>query len=147
MESRRTDLRVVAAFEAGKGALVLATAGTFLEFIHTGMQHGAEQLVRHFHLNPASRYPRIFLDFASNLNDSRLFVLALGAAGYALVRFVEAYGLWHGKRWAWLFGFASAAMYVPVEIFELAKHVSWAGLAVLSVNALILLALWRGKGA
>lgn len=145
MESRSTDLRLVALFEAGKGILVFATACTIFEFIHTDVQEAAEQLVRHFHLNPASHYPRIFLELASNLNDTRLLALGIGALTYATIRFVEAYGLWHGKRWAWMFGMASAGIYVPIEVFELAERINWAGMAVFLTNVLILIVLWRGR--
>lgn len=64
---------------------------------------------------------------------------------YATIRFVEAYGLWHGKRWAWMFGMASAGIYVPIEVFKLAERINWAGMAVFLTNALILIVLWRGR--
>lgn len=60
MESRSTDLRLVALFEAGKGILVFATACTIFEFIHTDVQEAAEQLVRHFHLNQPAITPGFF---------------------------------------------------------------------------------------
>jgi uncharacterized membrane protein (DUF2068 family) len=145
VESKSTDLRLVALFEAGKGILVFATAFAAFEFIHSNVEAAAEQLVRHFHLNPASHYPRIFLDAVSNLNDTRLMMLGIGAMAYATVRFAEAYGLWYGKRWAWMLGMASAGIYVPVEIFNLIEHVSWAGMTVFLVNCFILALLWRGR--
>jgi uncharacterized membrane protein (DUF2068 family) len=145
MESKSADLRLVAVFEAGKGILVFATACAIFKFIHTDVQEAAEQLVRHFHLNPASHYPRIFLELASNLNNTRLLVLGTGALAYATIRFVEAYGLWHGKQWAWMFGMLSAGIYIPIEIVELAEHISWAGAVVFITNILILMVLWRGR--
>lgn len=147
LESKNADLRIVALFEAGKGILVLASASAAFEFIHSDVQSAAEQLVRHLHLNPASHYPRILLDAVSHLDNSRLAILGLGAIAYATIRFIEAYGLWHARRWAWLLGMASAGMYVPIEIFELAEHVGWAGMTVLIVNCLVLMLLWRGRSA
>jgi uncharacterized membrane protein (DUF2068 family) len=145
MEYRSTHLRFVAVFEAVKGILVFATACAIFEFLHTDVQEVAEQLVGHFHLNPASRYPRTFLEIASNLSDTRLLTLAFGALTYAVVRLIEAYGLWNSKRWAWRFGMASAGLYVPIEVFELAKQVNWADAALLLTNVLILVVLWRGR--
>ena len=58
----------------------------------------AEDVIAHFHLNPASRYPRICLDLAVNLTDSRLWWLARSFAFmYACLRFIEAYGLWRNR--------------------------------------------------
>lgn len=143
--NKLTQLRAVAVFEASKGILVLVAAGALFELLHPDAQRAAEELVRHFHLNPASRYPRIFLQAASQLSNVRLLVISLGALVYALVRFTEAYGLWQGRNWARALGLVSAALYIPLELLELAKQISGAGLSVLLVNLVILVVLWRGR--
>ena len=140
-----TEFRVVAVFEALKGILVLMVASALIKWLHPDAQHAVEELVRHFHLNPASRYPRIFLQAASHLSNVRLLVISLGAVAYAAVRFTEAYGLWRGRNWARVLGLVGAALYVPLELLELAKRISGAGLTVLLVNLLILVVLWRGR--
>ena len=145
MRYKRTNLRWVAVYEALKGILVLGAASAAFELVHMDVQKIAEGLVNHFHLDPASRYPRIFLGIASNLGDIHVLALGLGALSYALIRLVEAYGLWHGKRWAWIFGIASASLYLPIEIFELIKHVNRIELALFLINIAILVVLWRGR--
>lgn len=75
-------------------------ASGLLSLIHKDVHAAAAKLIEHLHLDPASRYPQIFLDAASNVHDSRLVWLAIGASAYALVRFVEAYGLYGEKAWA-----------------------------------------------
>lgn len=136
---------MAATIEAAKGALVLATAGAIFRYLHTNVQAVAEQLILHFHLNPASHYPRIFLELASHLDDRHLLLLGIGALAYAVIRFVEAYGLWQGMQWAWLFGMASAGVYVPIEIYETLEKPGWAGAAVLAMNLLVLAILWYGR--
>lgn len=146
MRYRRANLRWVAAFEAAKGILVLAAASAAFEFVHmVGPQEIVEELVSHFHLNPASRYPRIFLEAASHLDNAYLLSLGLGALAYAVLRLVEAYGLWHGRRWAWIFGMISAGLYLPLEVFELIQHVNAGELLFFTANILILVALWHGR--
>lgn len=142
---KRTNLRWVAVYEALKGILVLGAAGAAFEFVHMDVQKIAERLVSHFHLDPASRYPRIFLGVASNLGDIHVLALGMGALSYALIRFIEAYGLWYGRRWAWIFGMASAGLYLPIEIFELIKHVNEIEVALFLTNIAILAILWRGR--
>lgn len=134
-EHAKGGLRVVSIFEATKGLLVLLTGFGLLAYIHKDLHFAAEQLVRHFHLNPASRYPRIFLDLADNVTDGQLWLLALSALLYASARFVEAYGLWHGRRWAEWFGLLTGGMYVPLELFEIARGVTWPKAVLLIVNA------------
>jgi uncharacterized membrane protein (DUF2068 family) len=65
-------VRVVAVFEAGKGLLVLAAGFGLLSVVHEDLYFVAVELVRHLHLNPANRSPRIFLDAAERMSDVRL---------------------------------------------------------------------------
>jgi uncharacterized membrane protein (DUF2068 family) len=133
----KSGLRVVAVFEGAKGGLVLITGLGLLAFLHRDLHDAAEEIVKHLHMNPAHRYPRIFLDAASRVTDAQLWLLALSAFLYAMVRFIEAYGLWHRKLWAAWFGVLSGGIYIPVELFEVAHGLSWAKLTVLSVNLAI----------
>src|ERR1043165_7789130 len=117
-----TGVRTVALFEAFKGGLVLAAGLGLLALIHRDVQAFAEKLVRMSHLDPASHYPRIFIDAASHVTNARLWGFAAAAAAYPLVRGVEAYGLWMERRWAEWFALISGSLYLPVEIYELFHH-------------------------
>ena len=130
-------LRAVALIEATKGMLVILTGFGALSLIHRDVQQFAERLVGHLHLNPAKHFPQIFIEAASHLTDARLWTLAAFAAAYGLVRLIEAYGLWHGRRWAEWFAAASGAIYVPFELYELLHKVSWLTLGTLAVNLLV----------
>jgi uncharacterized membrane protein (DUF2068 family) len=130
-------LRTIALIEGAKGALVLLVGFGVLSLIHHDVQRFAERLVTHAHLNPAAHYPRIFIEAANQLTDARLLLIAGGAGTYALVRLIEAYGLWYARRWAEWFAALSAGIYVPFEIFELYKRVSWLSLAALLLNSTI----------
>ena len=136
-EARQGGLRVVAVFEGAKGGLVLVTGLGLLAFIHRGLHIAAEEVVRHLHLNPARHYPRIFLDAAARVTDTQLWILAVSAFLYVVVRFIEAFGLWHRKLWAQWFGALSGGIYIPMELFEVTRAISWAKVAVLSVNSAI----------
>jgi uncharacterized membrane protein (DUF2068 family) len=124
----------VAAFEAAKGLLVMATGLGLLSLLHHDVQRAAESVVRHLHLNPARHYPRVFLEAAAELTDTRLWLLASGAFAYAVVRGVEAYGLWRARAWAEWFAILSGAVYLPIEIYELIHHATAPKAVVLLVN-------------
>jgi uncharacterized membrane protein (DUF2068 family) len=63
------------------------------------------------------------------------------------VRFTEAYGLWRERAWGEWVAAASGAIYVPFELYELARGISWIKLAALALNlaivAFMAYALWR----
>ena len=128
-------LRVVALFEMAKGLLVVLVGFGLLALIHRDLHSAAEQLVRHFHLNPASHYPLIFIDTAQHVTDRYLWAMAFSALLYSLVRFIEAYGLWHQRQWAKWFGLLTGSMYVPVELIEVMRGLTWPKATLLVINA------------
>jgi uncharacterized membrane protein (DUF2068 family) len=95
--------------------------------IHRDLQAVAENIVRHLHLNPARYYPRIFIEELTAVSDARLVSLAALAFLYGAVRLTEAYGLRRMSSWAEWFAIVSGAIYVPMELFELYKRVTWTG--------------------
>jgi uncharacterized membrane protein (DUF2068 family) len=115
----RAGLRTVAILEGMKGLVVLGAGLGLLSLIHRDVQGLADKVVQHFHLNPASRYPHIFLEAATKVTDTGLWLLAMTALLYALARFVEAYGLWYRRRWAQWFAIVTSALYLPIESYEL----------------------------
>lgn len=137
MPNLSRGVRAVAVFEALKGTLVIAAGFGLLSLIHHDIQATAEHLVRHAHLNPARHYPRVFIEAASHVDDARLKTLAVLAFVYAVVRFVEAYGLWRMKAWAEWFAIISGSIYLPVEAYELFERATWVRGFVLLVNGCI----------
>lgn len=130
-------VRAVAFFEALKGTLVVVAGFGLLSLVHRDLEDLAERLVRHSHLNPASHYPRVFIEAAANTTDARLRTLAAMAFAYSTVRFVEAYGLWKMRAWAEWFAIISGCIYLPVELYELIERATLIRAGVLAVNALI----------
>lgn len=143
MKTETAGLKTIATIEALKGAVVLLAAAGVVSLVHENAQFVVEEIVRHFHLNPASRYPRIFLDALASLSSTRLWILAAGASLYATVRFLEAYGLWHERAWAEWLGVISGALYVPLEIYELFRGVTVIKLVLFITNMVIVLFLGR----
>lgn len=121
----KLGLRAIALYEAAKGLIVLISGSGLLLLVHRDAQAIAERLVAHVHLNPASRYPRIFVQLATEASPGRLHLLALGALIYSLLRFAEAFGLWHARRWAEWFAVATGLLYVPFEVASLIRGPTW----------------------
>ncbi len=130
-------LRPIAVLEACKGLLILAAGFGLLSFLGKDADEFAERLVLRAHLNPAHHYPQIFIQAMAEVDDSRLWLLAGIAALYSTVRFVEAYGLWNERRWAEWLAALSGGIYIPFEIYELFKRVTWLRVSTLAVNVII----------
>ncbi len=127
-------IRAIAVFEAAKGAVVLLAGFGLLGLLHRDLQAVAERMVRFSHLNPASKFPRIFVDAATQVTDAQLWCLAAAAAAYAVVRGFEAYGLWMGRAWAEWLALVAGALYLPVEYYHLWHRFTWFKLGIVGVN-------------
>lgn len=132
-----TAVRTVAWIEAIKGVLALLLASGALALLHHDLHALALYLIGHAHLNPAAKYPGIFLEFAGQFGDSRIRMLAAGAAGYAVLHLVEAYGLFKERAWAEILAASGASIYIPFELLELSRFPSLAVLCVLVINIAI----------
>jgi uncharacterized membrane protein (DUF2068 family) len=115
-------LRTVAMFEAAKGLIVLLLGLGLLRLIHKNLDEFAEQLIRFLHASPGGRLSNLFVTAAGHTTDKSLWALAAAAMIYSIVRFAEAYGLWHAREWAEWFALLSGAMYLPWEMYSLMRH-------------------------
>jgi uncharacterized membrane protein (DUF2068 family) len=134
-------IRTVALFEAFKGLIVLIAGFAILRIVHQDLQVIADQIVKHLHMNPARHYPRIFLDAVAGLSDARIRNLAAFAFFYSVVRFVEAYGLWHLKTWAEWFAILSGGIYIPIELIGIIRHATVIKGSIFALNLFIVLYL------
>ncbi|MFT4100612.1 MAG: DUF2127 domain-containing protein [Burkholderiaceae bacterium] len=150
---RRRDevaaVRLIAAFEALKGLLVLAAGFGLLHSLNHDLRHAAEQLIRHVHLDPDNHLSRLFLQRIDQLQHANLVGLFAAAIAYALLRFAEAAGLWFGKSWGEWLGALSGAIYLPIEIMHLVERPGLGVAAVFAFNAAVVFylarRLWRRR--
>lgn len=139
----RAGLRAVAVIEFFKGLVVLALAVFFFSLMHGDAEGKAATLLRSLHLNAESHFPRLFLETVGDLKQANWPLLVLLGLGYVSLRFLEAGGLWHGRRWAEWLGAVSGAVYIPFELYELARSFTPLKLGVLAVNlAVVAYLVW-----
>ena len=123
------SLRAVAVFEVVKGCLVLAVGCGLLGLLHKDAHNIALEFISRIRLDPAQKYPKIFIDLTVNITDGKLWFLAGLALAYAMFRFAEAYGLWRERAWAEWLALVSGTIYLPIEVYELCVKLSW-GMAI-----------------
>lgn len=108
-----------------------------LSFLGKDAHEFALQILHRLHLDPSHHYPHVFLELMVEVTDIRLWMFAGLAAFYSTIRFVEAYGLWHERRWAEWLAALSGGVYVPVELYEIIRHATWLKFTMLGLNLLI----------
>ena len=136
--SSTKGLRAVATFEAIKGAAVLALALGLLHWLHRDLGDSVENLLAHLHINTEHRVGASIVEAASKMTDARLWGFAAGALAYAMVLWVEAWGLWNRRVWGEWFALLSGALYLPLEIAKLVEKPNAVHATVFLVNVAIL---------
>ena len=118
---QRRVLRAVASFEFVKGVFVVLMGFCALALVHKDVWLIAESLLALFHISTDRRSAQVFLDFADNVTDARLWAAARIAFAYAALRFTEAYGLWKERTWAEWVAFVSGTLLLPLEVREILR--------------------------
>jgi uncharacterized membrane protein (DUF2068 family) len=104
----------------------------------------AVSLIGHIGLDVDAHYPALVLHGVDQLRDAGVRSLLLVAGGYALVRLVEAYGLWRERRWGEWLGVLSGALYIPFEVRHLLHRPTWTSAAVIAANLAVVMFLgWQ----
>lgn len=132
-------LRAVAALEAFKGVLAVLASFALFTLLHKDIGDVAENIIESLHLNPANRLVHAFLNAADRVSDNKIVAVACVGLAYAVIRFIEAYGLWNAKAWAEWFAIISGSAYLPLEIIGLIRHPNAMHWAVLIVNIIVVL--------
>jgi uncharacterized membrane protein (DUF2068 family) len=132
-------LRGVAVFEAAKGVTALLLSVILLTVRHKDIQEIARQMLAAVHVNPDRRFYHDIMQAAGKVTSHGIWLFVFGVVVYAIVRFVEAGGLWREREWAEWFALLSGAMYLPWEIYELVRHANiWKWLVLLANVAIVL---------
>ena len=126
-------------FEVTKAAIALLLGCGLFHLMHKNLDDVSERVVQVLHLNPEGKLSNLFFELANHASDRNLWILALGTLAYALLRLIEAYGLWREREWAQWFSLLSTALYLPPELYWTLGHPSRLKCAVLVTNIVILL--------
>jgi len=79
------------------------------------------------------------------VNASSLYLVGVAVAAYAVMEGTESVGLWLGKRWAEYLTFLATVIFVPYEVWELARGVSALKVITLVLNVAIAVYLLAAK--
>jgi uncharacterized membrane protein (DUF2068 family) len=134
-ESQSRGLLLIAAFKIFKGLALLAVGIGALKLLHKDVAAQIERWIELLRVDPHNHYIHWVLEKLSMLDARKLKELSVGTFFYSALFLTEGIGLALRKRWAEYFTIVSTSLFIPLEVYELAKRVTLAkGLLVL-VNA------------
>ncbi|MFZ0321902.1 MAG: DUF2127 domain-containing protein [Candidatus Sulfotelmatobacter sp.] len=134
-------LRLIAIFKFLKAGLLIALGVGLFRLLHKDIGDVLEHWCEALKLDPGSHFVNLALEKAGRVSPAQVKKLGLGSFLYAGLFLAEGTGLWLRKRWGeWLTVIITSSL-VPVEIYEIHRHPSYAKLAVLALNVAIVLYL------
>ena len=141
---RRPDIviRLIAVFKLLKALMLIALGVGALSMRH---HHDGwvNTWVHALAADPHGKYLTELLARVTSFDAHELRQIGVGSMVYALVFVVEGIGLMLRKAWAEIMTVIVTTSFVPLEIYELVAHRSWAKVVVIVVNVLVVLYLLR----
>jgi len=140
-QQRDLVIRLIALFKLAKAAMLIALGLGALS-----MQHDHSWLGTWIHalaVDPHGKLVTALIAKISSLDTRQLEEIGIGSLLYAVVFLVEGVGLMLRRMWAEVMTVIITTSFIPLEIYELVEHRSWAKGAVIVVNVLVVLYLLR----
>jgi uncharacterized membrane protein (DUF2068 family) len=111
--------------------------------LHRNIADQVDLFARHLRFNPESRLVIFVLRKASLINGRVLERISLVAYCYATLTLIEGIGLYLEKAWGEFLTLAITASFLPWEILEIFRRLTWVRVGLLSINILVFVYLLR----
>ena len=134
-------LKIIAFFKAIRGLIAFLLGIALL----IGVRYGAMDAVSSLPifdetLSEDASVTKLLLWFDTTTNDQFIFI-ATGMLGYALLRWIEATGIWLNKTWAEYLAVLTGFVYLTIEAVEFVRKPSIAIILIFAVNLLVVIYL------
>jgi uncharacterized membrane protein (DUF2068 family) len=89
----------------------------------------------------------VLVNHALTISPRWITILTIGLPAYAVVELVEGIGLWLGQRWGEYFAMIATSVFLPVEVWELARgDITWLKVAAFVINlVLVIYLVWTRR--
>ena len=138
---KSNTLLLIALFKLVKGLTLLAVAVGALKLLHRDLAETVGHWISVLRVDPENHFVHRLMARVLRVSPHQLKALSVGTFFYSALLLTEGIGLLLGKRWAEYFTIISTAGLIPVEIYEMAQHVTAVKILVLIVNVAIVVYL------
>jgi uncharacterized membrane protein (DUF2068 family) len=134
-------LVLIGLFKLLKAVLLIAVGIGAIHYLHKDLAGTVEHWVQVLRVDPDNRFVHRLLARVFRVTPRQLRELSVGTFLYAGLFATEGTGLLLRKRWAEYFTIVTTGALIPLEVFELVRHFTFAKVVVTLVNVLIVLYL------
>jgi uncharacterized membrane protein (DUF2068 family) len=137
MRSPDRALWLIGGFKLAKGVLLAAVGIGALHLLHKDVADVVAGWFEQVHVDPDNRYADRVLTRLLSVDDRKLKTISVGATCYSALLLTEGIGLLLRQRWAEYFTVIVTGAFIPLELYELSRHVTLTRLIVIAVNLAI----------
>ena len=130
-------LWLIGGFKLVKGLLLVVVGIGALRLVHKDVADVVAGWLEQVHVDPEGRYADRLLTRLLSVDDRKLRAISAGTFGYAALLLTEGVGLLLRKRWAEYFTVIVTSSFIPLELYELWRHVTPTRLTVIAINIAI----------
>jgi uncharacterized membrane protein (DUF2068 family) len=109
-----------------------------IHFIHRDLGDAALRLAERLRLDLGGRLMTWVLDHLDDVTARRLKQIGVFTFLYAGLRVTEGVGLVMEKVWAEYLTVGATTIFLPWEVYEIAKHLDWVRVCLLLANLIVL---------
>ena len=142
---RAPGLYAIIAFKLVKGGLLLALALGVYSLIGDDLTAALESVLRALRIDPEREFFEALGARLAHVTPATIGWVATGTLLYALLSLVEAVGLMFRWSWAGWMVIGESAFFIPIEIHHLMEGFAPVLFAVLLVNVMIVVYLYRNR--
>jgi len=129
-------LKIIASLKILRGTIALGVA-FFLAYIASNFLELSEPYLANQFLIRNDPFLQITSTFFELVTQNQVLAISILALFIAILRYVEAFGIWSDKKWAsWLI-IATGFIYIPFEAYFLIVGFNWAMTLVLVINLFV----------
>lgn len=143
LSSHNHWLLLIALFKFAQALLFVAIGVGALKLLHRDIADDLTNLADRLHFNPEWRVIDFLLGKASLINDPLLRRIGLAAFCYAGLGTAEGIGLYLEKAWGEVMTLIITASFLPWEIFEIVRRITWPRVGLLTINVLVFVYLLK----
>ena len=148
-ETAATGILLIGIFKLVKGLLLVAVGIGALKLLHKDIAEVVDHWVTVLRVDPDNDFIHRILVKVLAVTPKQLEELSIGTFFYASLLLTEGVGLLMRQHWAEYFTVITTAVFIPLELYELAKHFTLMKVVVLAINVAIVWYLVnrvRGRG-
>jgi uncharacterized membrane protein (DUF2068 family) len=142
-----SGLLLIGLFKLAEAVFFLLVGAGAIHFIHHDLGDAAVRLAERLRIDPDGRLVSYVIDHLDAITAQRMKQIGLATFFYAGLRTTEGIGLVMEQVWAEYLTVGVTTMFLPWEVYAIARHPDWLRVCLLLANLIVLayLVWWLGR--